>query len=342
MFVTKQLEKLYVQVLEKALVERAIELDVSTSQELMTRSVLLTLPLREHSTPEAQSSIPVEPGVRERQATFTDPVLQRLADLRSGNADLVRRTLSSVDHLDAIFVPQVIVLVAWDEIAPDAMRVLRAGVGQIVGQLLDGLLDKDADFAIRRRIPRVLAHSDDPRAVQGLIRGLDDSRFEVRFQCARALDAILQRKPEYRPEPNTIFAIIEREVSVSPEIWESRRLLDRRQSADQLLFLDNVLRERAKLSWEHLFSLLALILPREPLKVAFQALHTDDRLLRGLALEYLCSVLPPSLRNVQTILENGGVATPGATIPEEVAARLMDARQTITLRLARSAKTPGE
>jgi len=56
--------------------------------------------------------------------------------------------------------------------------------------------------------------------------------------------------------------------------------LDRRQSSDQF-FLDDVLRDRAQLSWEHLFSLLALILPREPLKIAFQALHTDDDFCEG-------------------------------------------------------------
>ena len=79
------------------------------------------------------------------------------------------------------------------------------------------------------------------------------------------------------------MAIIERELSVGRQVWESRHLLDPRQSTEQFLFLDEQLRERANLSWEHLFSLLALILPREPLKVAFQALHTDDRQLRGLA-----------------------------------------------------------
>lgn len=334
LFVTRQLEKLYVRVLEKGLVERAIELDVSTSQELMTRSVLLrTLSSSQHLSPEVPASAKAEPDSQQHQPALSDPVLQRLADLRSGNAELVRRALASMDHLDAILVPQTIVLLAWNEMAPDALRALRNGVGQIAGQLLDALLDESTDFAIRRRIPRVLAYSDDPRAVQGMMQGLNDSRFEVRFQCARALDVILQRKPEYRPDRDTVFAVIERELSVSPVIWESRRLLDQRQSAEQFLFLDSVLRERANLSWEYLFSLLALILPREPLKVAFQALHTDDLFLRGLALEYLDSVLPPSLRGLQSILETTADVAPRSAAPEDVTARLMDAQRTVTLKL---------
>jgi len=94
------------------------------------------------------------------------------------------------------------------------------------------------------------------------------------------------------------------------------------------------LRERANLSWEHLFSLLALILPREPLKVAFQALHTDDRQLRGLALEYLDSVLPPSLHRMQSIFETVAVNAPVVGAAKDVAARLLDARQSVSLLLS--------
>ena len=47
---------------------------------------------------------------------------------------------------------------------------------------------------------------------------------------------------------------------------------------------------------EHVFSLFATVLPREPIKIAFRALHTDDKALRSLAAEYLDSILPPNIR----------------------------------------------
>src|SRR5262249_54327113 len=149
----------------------------------------------------------------------------------------------------------------WDDVAPEALRVLRHSVNHVSGQLLDALLDEKTEFAIKRRLPRALAHSEDQRTVHGLMQALEDSRFEVRFQCARALDVILQRHPDYRPAKEAVFALIEREMSVGHDVWDQRRLLDRRQNTDEFLFLDEVLRERAQLSWEHLFSLLALILP---------------------------------------------------------------------------------
>jgi len=335
-YITRRLQRLYVRVLEQGLVDRAVELEVDTESELLTRSLLLTLSLKRDSTTAALPAPPphAEPSVQKVQPPTTDPTLQALMDLRSGSAGLVQQTLSTIRQLDPLVVPQVIILVAWDEIAPEALRVLRGSVDHVAGQMLDALLDEKTDFAIKRRLPRALAYSQDQRTVQGLMHALEDSRFEVRFQCARALDVILQRHPEYRPAKETVFAIVEREMSVSRGVWDSRRLLDRRQSTDEFLFLDEVLRERAQLSWEHLFSLLALILPRGPLKVAFQAMHTDDRFLRGLALEYLDSVLPPSLRRVQTFFEEVPPLASAGEAAKDLTTRLMDARQSVSLKLA--------
>jgi hypothetical protein len=56
------------------------------------------------------------------------------------------------------------------------------------------------------------------------------------------------------------------------------------------------LRDRANRSLEHVFSLLVTVLPREPVKVAFRVVHSEDKMLRGLALEYLNGVLPEHVR----------------------------------------------
>jgi hypothetical protein len=46
----------------------------------------------------------------------------------------------------------------------------------------------------------------------------------------------------------------------------------------------------------HVFTLLALVLPRDAVQTAFRAIHTDDARLRALALEFLESSLPRELR----------------------------------------------
>jgi hypothetical protein len=45
------------------------------------------------------------------------------------------------------------------------------------------------------------------------------------------------------------------------------------------------------------FTLLSLVLPQEPLQIAFKGLHTTHQNLRGTALEYLEGVLPPQIRD---------------------------------------------
>jgi hypothetical protein len=80
-------------------------------------------------------------------------------------------------------------------------------------------------------------------------------------------------------------------------VWENRRLLDASDDGDDRSFLEEQVRTRANRSLAHVFTLLALVLPTEPLRIAFRGLHTDDRALRGTALEYLDSVLPQQIRD---------------------------------------------
>ena len=87
-----------------------------------------------------------------------------------------------------------------------------------------------------------------------------------------------------------------REVAVGRGVWESRRLLDGSTRATASRRSIEFVRDRAGESLAHVFTLLSLVLPREPLQIAFRSLHTDDEQLQGTALEYLESVLPPAIR----------------------------------------------
>src|SRR5262249_7008527 len=60
--------------------------------------------------------------------------------------------------------------------------------------------------------------------------------------------------------------------------------------------LDEFLRNRAGKSLAHVFTLLSLFLPPEPLRIAFRGLYSEDERLRGTALEYLDGALPPAIR----------------------------------------------
>jgi hypothetical protein len=224
-----------------------------------------------------------------------DQILQIMA-LRSRNRERIKKILNTDTGLPAPLIPHVIPLLAWDPVANDAINALRRVVEEHVGELVDALIDPNQDFAVRRRLPRVFSVGVSQRAVDGLLLGLEDLRFEVRFQCARSLAAIFEKNSRVRIDKAFIFNTVRREAAVGKPVWESHRLLHQMEAREEHFFVDDVVEDRANRSLAHVFTLLSLVLPTEPLQIAFRGLHTDDPTLRGTALEYLEGMLPGPIR----------------------------------------------
>lgn len=286
--IAARLDKAYHEVVERGLIHRAQQVNPGYVEDHSMISRVL-------------SDDSVGPFLsREQQAvsSLQDPIVQALAELRSGSVSRVKAALAWLGGkpLDAHLAPAVIALLGWDAAAHAARDLLVAQSGRFSGLLIDSLRDPAQDFVVRRRIPRILAADPSQVACDGLIQGLEDDRFEVRFQCGRGLDRVLRKLPGVRMDASPIFAAVIREVSVNRQIWDSRRLLDERETEDEFSFLDDVLRERAHQSMEHVFTLLALVLPREPVRTAFRALHSGDRALMDLALEYMDRAVPSGVK----------------------------------------------
>lgn len=201
---------------------------------------------------------------------------------------------------------------------------------------MDALLDADEDFTVRRRIPAILAHARSRRAVEGLFAGLADKRFEVRFRCGRALARLAATDPALGVEPERVFQAVLREVAVDRQVWESQRLLDRVEDNAEAGFVDEVLKDRASRALEHVFTVLSLALPRQPLLVAFRGLHTDDAQLRGTSLEYLETSLPPAVREkLWPFLDDRPRRPVAPGRPrDEIVAELLRSKDSIALNLA--------
>jgi hypothetical protein len=98
--------------------------------------------------------------------------------------------------------------------------------------------------------------------------------------------------------------------------------------------VDDFVRDRAGQSLAHVFSLLSLVLPREPLQVAFRSLHTEDKYLQGTALEYLESVLPPAIRQpLWPYLEDRRPVARTTRPREEVLAELLRSNESVLINL---------
>jgi hypothetical protein len=277
---TVRLQHGYVATLEQSLRAGRVNLDAAEVVDSTTR-----LTLAATLTGFASAALPRRPAAAAQSATPTvggglatpaDPLLERIADLRSGQADRIRGVLHDTIAPDISLVQHLIPLLGRNDLYVDVLRALRRLASRCTGQLLDTLLDPETDLPVRRRLPRVLKACPSQRAVRGLLTGLDDASFEVRSQCALALAALAARSPGLRAPARAVFAA-------------TRRELERPQAASQA-----GIEGAARL--EHVFVLLALVLEREPLQIAAWALRGRDAGLRGTALEYLENVLPGEVR----------------------------------------------
>ncbi|MEP7228404.1 MAG: HEAT repeat domain-containing protein [Gemmatimonadales bacterium] len=220
----------------------------------------------------------------------TSPLRQ---SFENGDAEGIQRALAT-EPISPDLIEPAIELLAWDEVAPQAIRALRAVARTETTAFVRHLLDPAEDFAIRRRLVTVLAASRSADAFEGLFDAMGDRRFEVRYRAARALSYLAGEIPGLRIDRDRVFEVVFREMAVERGIWETRQLIDLPDD-DTSPMEAEVLRGRTSRSLEHLFTLLSLVLPPVTVRLAFHSLHTGDRHLRGTALEYLETVLPETV-----------------------------------------------
>jgi AAA family ATP:ADP antiporter len=319
--VASRLHRWYLRTLETSLVSRGSELAPGDTIDPATARVLNSLRGRPTAAPTTvMSGVAMLPD---------DDLIADIVRLRSGNHDSAMRVLTRPDGIAGPLVPHVIPLLASPSLADYALFALRKVAEERIGELTDALLNPGQDDTIRRRLARVFSVGVSQRAADGLLAALDDARFDVRFQTARSLAAIVDRNPLVRIAPQRIFAVVLDEVTVSQPVWESRRLLDGFVSASPL---DVFVRDRAGQSLAHVFTLLSLVLPRQPLLIAFRSLHSDDAYLRGTALEYLDGVLPHDIRQKLWPFLVRSRARRSATPRTQAIANLLRSSRSVTVR----------
>ncbi|HLG59636.1 MAG TPA: hypothetical protein VI485_30135 [Vicinamibacterales bacterium] len=336
MLVARLLSKGYIQTLERSLINRAVELDLSDVEDITTRTaVLRTLrtPFTAGLTTLTRDRTTAAMTTLDAAAPISDPEVVEIMALKSRNRERILSVLRDEEGLPAPLIPHVIPLLAWDPVAEDAVRALRKVAEERVGELIDALLDPNQPFAVRRRLARVFSICVSQRAVDGLLLGLEDMRFEVRFQCGRSLASILEKNGRIRIDRERVFDVVRKEVAVGRPVWQSHRLLDTVDTED-LSFVDEFLKGRAGQSLAHVFTLLSLVLPASPLQIAYRGLHTDDPKLRGTAVEYLEGVLPADIsQRLGPFLGRPDEASKDSRPRDEILADLLRSNESIMLNL---------
>jgi AAA family ATP:ADP antiporter len=280
---TRRLHRGYVRTLEESLLAGRVRL---RPEEVIDRTTELTLAstgfieretllrqIEELRGGAAAAGVSVASGEEGARAARPggegrrEPLLDLLADLRSGRAERIRAAIAAHPDPEPVMVAALLPLLALDEVYPDVVRALRRAAPRATGQLVDALHDASLEPVVRRRIPRVLKACASERSTRGLAAALDDPAFGVRAAAAAALASLHERSEGVSLPREAVIGYVRREL---------------RGSAGE--------RHVA-----HVFTLLSLALEPQPLRIAWAALRGADRGLRGTALEYLSTVLPADL-----------------------------------------------
>jgi len=331
-----RLQRGYALALERSLIVRARGTGATEAEDEALQSALL------HTVGGVGFTVERPALVRERQerasGTVT-PVPEETDDagnaLRSRDPQQIRALLARGPLPDGL-VPLAIPLLAWDAVANDVAAALRRAGPGAAPLLAAALLDPDEEFTVRRRLPLALVGSPTQAVVDALVGGLSDARFEVRYRCGLALHRVLASAAGLVVTRDAVLAAALREVSVDRRVWESHRLLDEQEDEAWSPMFDDVLRERASRGLQHVFSLLALVFPPQPLRLAYRGLFAADPQVRGTALEYLETTLPQEIRRaVWPFLEDRRRQPPPRRSRDEIVRDLLASEATIALDLKR-------
>ena len=187
-------------------------------------------------------------------------------------------------------------LLGNDAYARAAYGALERMGPRITGQLVDAMLQPETPAAVRRRIPRLLRKLDEPRAVQGLLQGLRDEVFDVRYRCGHGLAELRESNPDLDLPREEIMRAVELDVAPEERDWQHHRLRDEVAAEDQSE-IEALLESRNDRSLQHVFTLLSLALDGDAIVLSLRALSSHNENLRGTSLEYLHNVLPEPVRD---------------------------------------------
>jgi ATP/ADP translocase len=297
----RRLRAEYVSALEGGLRRQGSDLKQAAAYSLADFTVARSMAGLDHA---AVLNALGSPGAVRATDPPADPVVAAIVEFRSGDLLRIRAALRNPPR-DPLIIGALVQLLAQDDTVRMVVSALGTFGARAAGEMVSVLLDPATPDVIRRRLPLALKSCPSPIARDGLLAALEDSDFEFRLRCGRAVLALTDEHPEFLKPFPTALALVERELSGD--------------GAPHLIR-------------EHVFNLLALALEREPVRIAARAFGTDDAYIRGTALEYLETVLPTRLFSaLQPLLAAPGPPAARRRPAAEVRADLIRAGMTMTI-----------
>jgi ATP:ADP antiporter, AAA family len=254
-----------------------------------------------------------------------DPWRDLRSALRSRTPAVVATALRSLKTVPRELVAELVPLLAMDAVLGDVLTLLRPSVDRHAGALSDALLDPETPPTVRRRLARVLQASSTRLAADGLTEALSDARFEIRLFAGTSLLRLHMRRPDLPLDRARVTIAVRRELEGADARFDGAQLPEAAWLKEQSLFPAGD--EGRPGAWwvSHVFNLLALVHDPDVLRLAFAALASQDRRLRGTGLEYLEVLLEADLgARLVALLAQHRQAPPAAAREAGAQARVPD------------------
>jgi hypothetical protein len=209
-----------------------------------------------------------DPGRPNADSAEAEELVADVRALLGSDAAAVSAVLTR-PSLDLRLAPFVVPHLGRSSASRHAVTALR-GMGEgITGVLSDAMAQTKQSAVVRRRIPYVLRGMRGEGVVHALTLALSSDVLDVRYRAALSLRDVTENDKELRPPRRQVYALALREVE--KEIPSSAVV-------------------------DHVFALLSLCTPRQSVELVRQGLASENKKLRGIALEYLESLLPDAVR----------------------------------------------
>lgn len=216
-----------------------------------------------------------------------DDILIRRAALRSAGRAKLRRHIPTL--IDAL----------GERATRKAAREGLAAFGEgVVGTLGDWLIDSTLSAEVRREIPRVLGDIGTQEAVNALFRMRERADVRLGFRVLKAMNRMRRDLKTLRFNRGLVTEDLRHDVrSLLFALVHYRACpIGGNQTAERLLCI--ALNERMDQALDRMFRRLALIYPANDIYAAYKGIVSEDRRLRGNAVEYLENALMPEHREL--------------------------------------------
>jgi ATP:ADP antiporter, AAA family len=234
-----------------------------------------------------------------------DPLLSTL--VHDSTLPVAREAIRSVGKLrKRRMVPDLLDLLANQELAADAAKALGQFGDAIVGSLQDHIADPTVPAVARREIPAILVSVGTASAARVLHENLLERDTTLRFRIISGLNKLHRLLPEVEPDTQMV------ETALAAEIlghYRSYQILARLNPVgDSQEPVARALNESMHQELERIFRLLGLLYPHLDVYSAYLGLQAKKVTVYDNALEFLDSVLKSQMRAMLVPLLDGRVS----------------------------------